>query len=226
MNRIRKLNNTYQCLLTPHRKYDTGFEFIIGSWTDESIKGFEVKEFDNYNDAENAVFDYPDINWIKLVEFHKDSYDFLRHHIMQFIHNNDLCIDFKSIIMTPDQVKNIMFDRVIRMQEDDKFRLVHNMNDIITFIITNPWTHNLNHIAKLLVGNKRLRIFKKMNDYGIIHLIGKTDINTTYEIILTTSILHNWITWKHSQTNQKRVINAYKSCIEQQKIIDSYSPIL
>lgn len=225
MNRIRKYNGKYQCLLTPHRKYDVGFEFILGSWTDETIKGFEVVEFDNYSDAENAIYDYPDINWNKLIELHKDCHDFLRHHILQIVKNYDLCVDVKPILLTASQVKNVMFDRVIRMQHDNNFRLIHNMNDIITITIINPWTNNLQNFAKILISDDRLKIIKSIRDVGIIHLIGKTDIGTTYTIILTTPIIYNWMSWKELQTNDKKITHGYDSCIKQQKIIDSFDAL-
>ena len=78
MNRIRKYNNNYQVLLTPHQRYNVSFEFLLGSWTDSGLMGFEVKTVNTYREAEDIASNYPDLNWEQLVLYHKDFYTFIK----------------------------------------------------------------------------------------------------------------------------------------------------
>jgi hypothetical protein len=234
MNRIRRIGNVYQCLLTPHRKYDIGFEYLIGSWTDESIRGFEVITFNSLNEAECVAIDMPDINWDMLVDFHKDSFLFLKEHISQVINKTNIAVDFTHYLATPNQTKNRMFDRVMRGREilTEKqsmtgFRLVYNMNDIISFVIVNPWMKNLKILADRLIKTDRLKIFNKIEKDGIIQLVGRTDIDTTYEIILASSVIHNWMLWiqNNPMVSLDMIKSTLRNCIRTQHLVDT-TPIL
>jgi hypothetical protein len=192
--------------------------------------GFEVHTFPTYSQAECEAIEMPDINWDRLVEFHKDSYLFLRDHIKKALDVLSVAVDFKHYLCSPEQTKNRMFERILHGQElltethnTTGFRLVYNMNDIISFVIVNPWVQNLHDIADRLIRTDRLRIFNKMEKDGIIQLIGRTDIGTTYEILLITSIVHNWMLWKDKNPKLPiDTINAHlKNTIRTQKIIDA-----
>jgi hypothetical protein len=230
MNRIRRVGRAYQVLLTPHQKYDVGFEYLLGSWTDDSITGFEVRDYGSYREAECEAIDHPDINWDQLVDYHKDSYTFLRDYLQKFVEKIGITVEFKARLMTPEQTKKIMFDRVLAGQKDlsDKqitsgFRTVYDMNDIISFRIINPWTKNLNELEIHLLNNQRLKLFKKISKNGITLLVGRTDIGTTYEISLITSILSNWFDWRqhNKQLSTDILESGLKNCIKTQKLIDS-----
>lgn len=210
MNRIRKYNNLYQVLITPTQKFNVSFDFILGSWTDPSLMGFKVLTFDNYGDAECEASKYPDINWDQLVDFHKDNFTFFRSEIKKVVDYSEMAVDYIPSLLTPEQTRNKMFDRVLMGMKyedsdtdnpedvDSDFRLVYDMNDIISFTIINPWTHNLKEMEIHLANQSRLNLFKKINDpkSGITHMIGRTDIGTTYEIILCPSIIYNMMKWK------------------------------
>ncbi len=233
MNRIRKYNNSYQVLITPNQKFNAGFEFILGSWSDPSLMGFKVLTFDNYGDAECEASRYPDINWDQLVDFHKDNYAFLRTEIKEVISYSEMALDFMPVLLSPEQVRSKLFDRVLmhmdmenKDDEDDQndFRLVYDMNDIINFTITNPWTENLNEFETRLINQSRLRIFKKTSKFGITHLIGRTDIGTTYEIILCPSLIYNWMKWRSLQkkTISDKIINkSLRALLKTQQTIDN-----
>jgi len=220
--------------LSPYRKYDVGFEYLIGSWTDNSIMGFQVKTYPTLSEAECEAVELPDINWDMLVDFHKDSYLFLRDHIDQAINKIDMAVEFKHYLASALQTKNRMFDRVIKGQEDLAehnstlgFRTVYNMNDIISFVIINPWMSNLRELADRLIRTDRLNIFNKIEKPGIIQLVGRTDIDTTYEIILVPSIVYNWMGWrdKHPHVAIDMIKANYKNCIRAQKLVDA-TPVL
>jgi hypothetical protein len=234
MNRIRRVGNTYQCLVTPSRAYDVGFEFLTGSWTDESLMGFDVLECRTYNEAECEAIEHPDIDWVKLVEFHKEPFFFLRDHIKSLLDTVKVVIEFKPVLMHPQQVKTTMFNRVLKGKRDmiDKnsttgFRTVDDMNDIINFTIINPWTKNLSEIEKRLMRSDRLRIFNRIEKNGIIHLIGRTDLDTTFEIILTTSIMDNWMEWRRVNIDKpiELHMSTLKNCLKTQRLIDA-TPVL
>lgn len=234
MNRIRRVGNVYQCLTSPYRKYDTGFETLLGSWTDEAMMGFDVKTYHTYKEAENDIYDMPDINWDALVNFHKDSFLMIKQIINNSLDRSGISTDFKYHMATPEQTKNRMFDRVIKGQEimaskntTEGFRIVYDMNDIISFVIINPWIDNLRLITDRLIKTARLNIFKKIEKECITQLIGRTDIGTTYEIILIPSIIHNWMSWRDNNRDKtKDVIDStFRNCIRTQKLIDS-TPIL
>lgn len=230
MNRIRKYDNIYQVLITPHQKYNVGFEFLLGSWTDEALMGFIVKEYDNLYEAECEAIQHPDINWEQLVEFHKDSYQFLKSQIQEIINRSNMAVELIPVLLTPEQVKNKMFERVIKgnveLRKDETlsgFRTVYDMNDIINFSIVNPWSRNLREIASQLLKYGRLNIFHTLEKNNILHLIGRTDIGTTYEIILVPSIINNWMHWKNinSSLSPSRYVGALLNCIKAQNAVDS-----
>lgn len=220
----------YQSLVTPHQKYNTGLEHLLGFWSDESMIGFEVNTHNNYKDAECDVHDMPTIDWEALVLHHSECYSFLRDHLSFTLKKFNIVVEYKHNLATPEQVKNRMFNRVLKGQEMIKekksihgFRTVYDMNDIISFTIINPWSQNLHEIASRLVRTERLNIMYKIEKNNIIKLIGRTEIGTTYEIILTTSIMHNWYQWKiqNPQLSDERILSSLKSCIRSQKILDS-----
>jgi hypothetical protein len=103
------------------------------------------------------------------------------------------------------------------------FRLIYDMNDIINYIIVNPWANNLLEMEKRLIGNYSLKIFDRIAKNGVIHLIGRTDIGTTYEILLVPSVIYNWMKWKdlNSTVPFTRQVAEFKKCVELQKLIDN-----
>lgn len=193
MNRIRKYKNNYQVLITPHQKINVNFEFMLGGWTDPNLRNYEVREFKSLEDAHRLSLSMPDLPWDKLVLAHKDVYGKLHKIIKQIISKSDIVLDFESILMTSDMVKNVMFDRV--MMNGNRFSLDGYMNDIINFNLINPWSHNLKDIAEILTDHPELNIYKSHEKHGVIHLIGKTDIGTTYEIVLWPTMIAHWAKW-------------------------------
>jgi hypothetical protein len=132
-----------------------------------------------------------------------------------------------SKIMTPHETKNILFDRVLKgqMSKDNIFRLVYDMNDIVSIIISNPWTENLIELEKHLLKHSRLNLFSKLERNGVTHLIGRTDIGTTYEIVLVPELIKHWMQWKkkNSILPTNRHISSLNNILNTQKIIDNNS---
>lgn len=241
MNRIRETTDGYQVLTTPHRKYDVGFEFMLGGWTDEGMLGFKVLEFDNYAGAECEAMRHPDISWERLHEFHKDQYTLFGNIITDVLDHSRVTSNIFPNLMSPTQIKHTMMNRVLKAQglmeiedaelyddaTDTSFRLAYDMNDIITYVIINPWTSNLKGIQNFLLAESRLNIYKSHTSNGIIHLVGRTDINTTYEIILCPSIMYHWMLWKedHYEVGATRMMSEMKKAIKAQRLVDKTDPI-
>lgn len=220
MNRIRKYNDKFQVLITPHHRFDSGFELMLGAWNDDHLRNYQVKTYNTMGEAVNEATNYPDINWDKLVEFHKDIYVKLNKIIKDEIENKQFIVNYEPRIMKPNDVKNIMFDRVSLFGE--RFKLNYNMNDIIGYHIINPWSKNLREIMSALKNVDSLKIKRFEHDHGVIRLIGETDIGTTYEIVLWTSLLFNWSKWctLHSSISDKHKKLAFNDVLKAQTKID------
>ena len=240
-NRIRQTSTGYQVLTTPHRKYDVGFEFMLGSWTDEGLLGFKVLEFDNYADAECEALRRPDISWERLHEFHKDQYSHFGDIIKKVLDYSDITTNFVPHLMPAIEIKHTMMNRVLKIQRsttderllrddatDTSFRLAYDMNDIISYVVVNPWSSNLTKLKTLLLNETRLNIFKFHESHGIMHLVGRTDIGSTYEIILCPSIMYHWMLWKRNNPglSAERYRQEMIKAVRSQKILDRTEPIV
>lgn len=221
MNRIRQHNGKHQVIITPHHRFDTGFELMLGNWTDSKLKNYSIKEFTNLEDAQCEALLYPDIDWLKIVLFHKEIYLKLHKIIKSELETNNFIVDFEAKIMTADELKNTMFNRV--MQYGKRFNLSYNLNDIIGFHIINPWNSNLNEIKQILIKNKTLRISKIHEVKGSIKLIGVTDIGTTYEITLWPTLIAQWARWvsKEKNLSEKAIDDAFNDAVKAQEQINN-----
>lgn len=142
------MNGKFQVLITPDFKISPDSALLLGNWTDENLVGYYVLEYDTLNDAMGEAFNYPDIDWYKMVLNHKYIYLRLKNIMESIIKNNELNVELKPTLMDPEMLKNTMFERVIRGGE--RFNLRHGLTDIIDFTIINPWSNKLHTISKLI----------------------------------------------------------------------------
>jgi hypothetical protein len=171
---------------------------MLGNWTDDKLIGYSVKQFDTFDEAWISSAKYPDIDWLKLILFHKDIYIQLHNIIKSELDINKFMVNFDPHIMTDTEFKEAIFTRVMKYGE--RFRLAYNMNDILTFNITNSWIANLHEIKNILVNNPALRISKVLEEKYVIHLIGITSIGTSYTISLWTHLIAQWSKWEKSNS--------------------------
>lgn len=232
MNRIRKTDNVYQVLITPDIKVSPDSSLLIGNWDDESLRGYYVLQFQSLNDAMAVAYQYPDIDWYKMVLNHEHIFIRLKNTLESILSEYNLNVEFRPTLMNPETLKNTMFDRVVKGGE--RFNLRFGMNDIINFTIINPWSNNLHSIAKRIEDYRThlyrddLRIrFKKIVDGKIICLYGVTEYGTVYEIKLIPTLLQQWAEWfKKSGFRNPEVANQYYSRIlKQQQEVDN-GPVL
>lgn len=221
MNRIRKYRDKFQLLVTPTQPFNSSFEILRGGWDDVHLRNYYILTYDTLGDAQCEAYKYPDIDWNKMVIMHKDAFYYTKDIITDVIEREKLLVEFESKYLDPIEAKHTMFDRV--MYYGKRFSIVNNMNDIISYYITNPWTRNVIETANKLIGEPKLRIFKKIISGHVIRLIGMTDISTTYEIIIRTTLMKQFSQWINENPNiplgAKQ--NAYEKLVESQKIQDT-----
>ena len=227
MNRIRKMDNTYQVLITPDIKLSPDSSLLIGNFEDESLMNYYVSEFQSLNDAQYEAYNYPDIDWFRMVLNHQYIFQRLEQTIRYILAENNLNITFKPILMDADTFKNTIFNRVINGGE--RVNLKITSNDIISFTITNPWSNNLHNISKILENYRAhlfrddLRIRKKIIIDKIICLYGYTDFGTIYEIRLVPSLIQQWADWykKVGFRNEANANVLYNKFLNQQTMLDN-----
>lgn len=224
MNRIRKFGTTYQVLITPTQVSNAGFELLRGdlsSFDDSFLRNYTVLTFNTMAEAQVEAFNYPDIDWDSLVLLHNNAYVDLRELIKQDLDAVNINIIFEPHMMTSLELKDTVFNRVIRYGE--RFNLSYNMNDVISFNIVNMWTKNLDEIASHLVNDFRLRIRKVKRVSGIIILMGITEVSSAYEIRLIPTVFDQYIKWmkKNDITNTELKQNMLEKCLKQQAQIDN-----
>lgn len=220
MNRIRKIDDKYEVLVTPVRRYDSAMELILGGWSDEKLAGYEIKTFDSINDALVESYKYPQILWSKLISDNVDNFKNLQKTIKNILSDNMFIFEMKSILMTPEQLKNTMFDRVKR--DDAKFRLFNNLNDIVCFQLINPWTKNCIELSKILIKTSSLRIVKQYVVNKAIYLVGETATGNTFQIIIMPTIISQFIEWKeiHPSATQQVLENMLSNITKLQTVVD------
>lgn len=232
MNRIRKIKDGYQVLITPDIKLAPDQSLLIGNWTDEKLRNYSVLQFDSLNDAQYEAYNYPDIDWYRLVLNHQHIFIRLETTIKDILKNNNFNVDFRPVLMDTETLKETMFNRVLKNGE--RFNLRQNMNDIINFTIINPWVSTLQSISTVLEtyqahlyrDDLRLR-HKKIIDGKIICLYGVTEFGTTYEIRLIPTLLQQWVEWykKNGYKNEDNANEFYNKIMNQQDAVDN-GPII
>lgn len=226
MNRIRHHNNAYQVLLTPHLKFAPSMELLVGNWDDEHLRGFSIVEYPTLPEAQCHAMRLPDIDWYKLVRMHIDYVHSLEKIINGTIQRHKFIVNLETKVMTPQELKEMTFRRVQNLGE--RYSVTYGANDIISFCIVNPWTKNLDELAHILTTIPELRIKRhKIYNKKINHLIGLTELGSTYEIRLWPTILHHWAVWEYENKhinrnkNNDRVQKVYQVALKQQNDIDS-----
>lgn len=220
MNRIREYNDKFQVLLTPTYSTSPSMEIMLGNWSDAKLRGFKVVEFSTMHDAMGLAYQYPDINWNKIASIHTDSFDKITNIVNSTLKKNNFIVEVDSHLMDPLEIKNTMFDRVGKMGE--RYTLFYNANDVICINIINPWYHNLNIIASILRQIRELRIKQIIKTRAFICLIGVTDVGTTYEIRLWTTVVSQWARWIYTNNlDGTKYLHLLSNLTDTQNIIDS-----
>ena len=221
MNRIREYNYRYQVLITPTMPFNSSFELMLGNWTDEHLRNYYILEFDNLGDAQCEAFKHPDLDWDKLVLLHQNAFYDIKKIIKEILKSHNFIGEIQPRILSPEELKQNMFDRV--MYYGKRFTLKYKMNDIIAFHIINPFTKNLEKVSEYLENDSRLKIIRKFVNNGVIHLIGKTDVGTTYEIGLWPTMIAQWARWaeENPQISNENKKYTFMESIKKQEQLDS-----
>ena len=215
MNRIRLKNNTYQVLHTPNLVIFPAMELMVGNWEDDMLQGFYVEEFTTLEEAQCSAFQMPDIDWYRLVRMNVDHFHKYNRKISHFLKKFNFFANIDPHLMTPEELKNVTFDRVLNFGE--RYSTTYDMNDIITYNIIDPWSKNLFRIADSLEKIPSLRIFNRRVYWNkIIVLTGYTELGLTYEIKLWPTVLYKWAKWTAWYKNTNK--NENQNIIEKQRV--------
>lgn len=186
MNRLRKLNNKYEVLITPHLLYQTGLELMLGNWMDKNFDGFAIEKYDDINSAAERLCNYPELNFDQLVLYHKEIYNKLYELVLLELENINEKIVLEPILKNSKTLRDNFFERIKILGND--FRLLYHMTDIISFNIYVKKEILVKIITENLISNQALRIIhikkNKFDDKKYIKFVGQTDIGTTYQIII------------------------------------------
>ena len=190
MERIRK-SDKYQVLINPNYRTNPSIELSLGSLlSQEILRDYEVKEFNTISEAMNCAFNLPRIDFDKIISDCVDCYKILIKEISLTLSGYDVLIE--NYLMTPNELKNIIFDRVIN--QGRRFNL-YNFNDVIAFDLSVNYKFELIKIEKLLMDNKKLRLVRRIETPTFIKLVGLTQNNATYEIRLWTHEVKSLMRW-------------------------------
>jgi len=227
MNRIRKVGDIYQVLITPYMKVAPDVPLLIGNWDDENLRNYSIISYDNLGDAQCEAFNYPDIDWHRIALNHEHIFIRLKKTISDLLERYNFKVEFKADIMDGEILKNTMFNRVER--DGERFNLRFAMNDLISFTIINPWGNNLFKISHMLENHREhlarddLRIrYKKVLDNKIIILNGYTELGTIYEVRLVPTTIDHWAMWMREIgfTKMEYGMKLYKDILKQQDYVD------
>ena len=228
MNRIRKVGDKYQVLVTPEIKMSPDSSLMVGNWEDESLRNYYILQFESLNDAMCESYNYTDIDWYRMVLNHGHIFNRLSTTIQGILDEHNISVEFRPTLMDPDTFKNTMFERV--MKGGERFNLRNGMNDLISFTIVNPWSNNLHNISRILE-NYRAHLYrddlrlrhKKIFDGKIVCLYGVTEAGTIYEIRLVPTLLQQWADWyaKNGSKNDAAAAKLYETMLKKQEAVDS-----
>lgn len=217
MNRIRNINNKYEVLINNNYTTNPSIEVSLGELFNTQLRNYEIKIFDNLQDALNLAYNYPPLNFNKMHSDCVDNFKKLTYLINKVLKEQN--VNIKPKLLEPDEIKNMLFDRIL--QKGRRFTFYYNFNDIISFDIINPYYHNLIQLINILQQTKELRIIKIEKTLTHIKVIGLTDNNITYEIRLWTSILFNFMTWiKNNNKNLLDYMNELQLKLNEQNLLD------
>lgn len=217
MNRIRNINNKYEVLINNNYTTNPSIEVSLGELFNTQLRNYEIKIFDNLQDALNLAYNYPPLNFNKMHSDCVDNFKKLTYLINKVLKEQN--VNIKPKLLLPEEIKNMLFDRIL--QKGRRFTFYYNFNDIISFDIINPYYHNLIQLINILQQTKELRIIKIEKTFTHIKVIGLTDNNITYEIRLWTSILFNFMTWIiNNNKNLLDYMNELQLKINEQNLLD------
>ena len=158
MNRLRKISDKYEFLITPQLIYQTGFELMLGNWTDKNFGGFAIKEYTSKNiqNIISTICQYPEINFDQLILFHKEIYNKLYELIIKDLEKINDQILLIPKLLNSYELRDNFFNRVKILGDD--FRLLYHMTDIISFNINVTNEKLASIITEILSSNQSLKI--------------------------------------------------------------------
>lgn len=191
MNRIRKVNDKYQVLINENYYTNPAIELTLGSLlAKEYLRDYTVKEFNTMQEAMNLAFNLPAIDFNKIRSDCVDCFKILGREIFNSL--NGIVMIYKPYLLSADEIKNVIFDRVIN--NGNRFTF-YNFNDVVAFDVIVNYKVEVAKALELLLMNNKLRIIRKTQTQTHVKLIGLTENNITYEIRLWTHPVRDFMYW-------------------------------
>ena len=213
MNRIQEFNGQFQVLISGTT------EDFLGRLSRFSVSNTYLENYNTLEEAQIKSFSLPDLNWFTIVNYHKHEYKRLTNDIKEIINTENITILFENKLKTPEELKESVFNRLNHYKNE--FILDDNINDIISFHISNPWTENIIKLSNLFQKNNKLNIkFVKNKDNKIFNLIGINNNNTSYSIYLYPSVIYKFIRLSMNKKDKSNINKLYKESLVLQNTID------
>src|SRR5947207_6257776 len=133
MDRIRKYKGKYQVLHSPSQVMNAGFELLRGdmvSFDDSFLHNYSIATYGTLADDLYDSYFYAPIDWDSLVLLNKSAFYDLQTIIKEDLNAFNINVQFEPKMMTPLELKETMFNRV--MIYGSRFKASYNINDIIS----------------------------------------------------------------------------------------------
>jgi len=221
MSRIRIREGKFQVLITPNYIVAPCLTLL----NEDNLRNCHIIEFDNLRDAQEMAMQYPDIDWNTMIYHHQYIYKRLEKIISNVIKDNKFVCELKSYLLDDSSLKSIVFDKVENGGINSN--LLYDVNELISFVIVNPWLSNLVSLSNILQNYKNyyyqdeLRIkFVKAIDNKVICMYGRTEHGTQYEIKLMPTLIYQWTMWNAKSGNNQNSSKYYKQILKLQDNVD------
>lgn len=164
-----------------------------------------------------------------MVEIHECEFKRIAKEVKAVLDKGGFTYNYYPKLKTPNQVKNKFFDTVLTAQESGQnVQMSEQISDVMTIIITNPWSKNLREMTKNLRFSKKFEIFNAfIVKNKIIHLQARSRMDTPYEIQLWPDLLYHWKMWEennyHKLTfkgHQETSLKLFDEALKKQDMLD------
>ena len=144
MNRIKKIDNNYQVLITPYNSVEAESEYLLSQWTNNDVDNYNILYFNTFVNAYKEACKYPNINWKFFYLYYKDQFYFIRDNIVNTLETFKIYNDYSErlllseykikldyYLMDEETIKYNFFSRVDKKRK--KFRPLDDFSDILSF---------------------------------------------------------------------------------------------
>lgn len=179
LNRIYKFGDKYYLLYSNRSNAYNETDIIMGNWNDPNLYGyFNLLPYNSLNEVSNNSKGMSNIFWDQIVLWHSEIYRELKKNVEKSLGGCDI----SSFLLDSRSLKRTFFHKL--MIKKDKFNLLFDLSDIITFKIICK-KDLFNDIVAMISNNYFFNIKYKKQYPQYMEFIGITSLGTSYKILLT-----------------------------------------